>query len=90
MKLPHTRRMLSEAIAGNLDNVEYATDPVFGVQIPTAVDGVPSEVLVPRNTWADKDAYDAKAKTLAKMFAQNFKQFEDEASDAIIQAGPNL
>jgi len=88
MKLPHTRKMLSEALAGNLDNVSYETDPVFGFEIPTSVDGVPSDVLFPRNTWSDKDSYDAKARTLAQMFITNFEQFQDEASDELMNAAP--
>ncbi len=90
MKLSHTRRMLSEAIAGNLQNVEYQKDPIFGVEVPTSVDGVPSEVLIPRNNWKDADEYDVKAKKLAKMFVDNFKKFESEASDALLAAAPNV
>ncbi|MEQ9091865.1 MAG: phosphoenolpyruvate carboxykinase (ATP) [Balneola sp.] len=88
MKLSHTRRMLSEAIAGNLENAVYTKDPIFGVEVPTAVDGVPSEVLIPRNTWSDATEYDVKAKKLAKMFVDNFKKFESEASDALLAAAP--
>lgn len=88
MKLSYTRQMLSEAIAGNLKNVPYETDPVFGLEIPTTVNGVPSEVLLPRNTWADKAAYDAKAKQLATMFVDNFRQFESEASEELMKAAP--
>ena len=90
MKLAHTRRMLSEAIAGNLNNAVYAKDPVFGVEVPTSVDGVPSEVLIPRNTWSDGNEYDVRAKKLAKMFVDNFKKFESEASDALLAAAPNV
>lgn len=88
MKLAHTRRMLSEAIAGNLENVEYVVDPKFGVKIPKTVDGVPSEVLIPRNTWKNKEDYDAKASKLAQMFNDNFKQFESAASKELIAAAP--
>lgn len=90
MKLAYTRKMLSEALAGNLESVEYVTDSIFGVEVPTSVDGVPSEVLIPRNTWNDKEAYDAKAKKLAEMFIENFKQFEDEASDELLSAAPKV
>jgi phosphoenolpyruvate carboxykinase (ATP) len=88
MKLSHTRRMLSEAIAGNLENAVYTKDSIFGVEVPTAVDGVPSEVLIPRNTWKSADEYDIKAKKLAQMFVDNFKKFESEASDALLAAAP--
>jgi phosphoenolpyruvate carboxykinase (ATP) len=90
MKLSLTRRMLTEAIAGNLDNVEYTIDPVFGLQIPSTVDGVPSEVLTPRNTWADKDAYDKKALELANMFKNNFARFEAQSSKEIVESGPKV
>ncbi|MEX0721452.1 MAG: phosphoenolpyruvate carboxykinase [Balneolaceae bacterium] len=90
MELSHTRRMLSEAIAGNLKNVSYKTDPIFGVQVPSEIEGVPSQVLTPRNTWSDKDAYDAKAKELAEMFRENFKQFESEASEELMEVSPRI
>ncbi len=88
MELEYTRQMLSEALAGNLNNVEFETDPVFGLSIPQKVEGIPDEVLNPRNTWDDKDAYDKKAKQLAEMFEENFKQFKDKASDQLAEAGP--
>jgi len=90
MKLSHTRKMLSEAIAGNLDDGEFQTEPIFGLSIPKSVDGVPSEVLIPRNTWKDKEAYDRKAKKLASMFDENFKKFKNQASKNIVEAGPEL
>jgi len=75
MKLSYTRAMINAAFAGELDNVAFETDPVFGLSIPTSCPGVPSEILNPRNTWADKDAYDAKAKEVFEMFENNFKKF---------------
>ncbi|SMO97070.1 phosphoenolpyruvate carboxykinase (ATP) [Gracilimonas mengyeensis] len=90
MKLAHTRRMLSEAIAGNLDKEEFIKDPVFGLAIPKKINGVPNEVLIPRNTWKDKAAYDAKAEELAQMFVENFSQFEEEASEEILSAAPKI
>ncbi len=90
MKLPYTRKMLTEAIAGNLNDGEFVKDPIFGLMIPTKVEGVPSELLIPRNTWDDPEAYDAKAKELAGMFVKNFKKFEDQASEAILKAAPNV
>ena len=90
MKLPHTRRMLKEAIEGNLDKVEYKKDPIFGLSIPQHVDGVPDSVLTPRDTWENTGSYDAKAKKLAKMFIDNFEQFADEASDELLAAAPNI
>jgi phosphoenolpyruvate carboxykinase (ATP) len=75
MKLGHTRAMLTAALGGQLDSVEYVTDPVFGLSIPTSCPNVPSEVLNPRETWADKSAYDAKATELKSMFDANFTKF---------------
>ena len=90
MKLGHTRQMLSEALEGNLDNATFEIDDVFGLAIPTEVDDIPSEILFPRNTWEDKEAYDEKADRLAEMFAENFEQFEEEASKELIKAGPKV
>ncbi|MGV3618608.1 MAG: phosphoenolpyruvate carboxykinase (ATP) [Fimbriimonas sp.] len=75
MRLAHTRAMLAAAFAGELDDVPYDIDPVFGLHIPTSCPGVPSEVLSPRETWADKDLYDAKAGELKAMFDANFEKF---------------
>ncbi len=88
MDLPHTRRMLSEAIDGNLDEVSYYTEPVFGLRIPENIEGVPKKILRPRNTWQDKEAYDRKAAQLAKMFQQNFERFSKKASKELLAAGP--
>ncbi|OYV68706.1 MAG: hypothetical protein B7Z72_08035, partial [Gemmatimonadetes bacterium 21-71-4] len=63
-------------------------DPVFGLHVPTAIAGVPSEVLRPRDTWADKAAYDAQAKKLAGMFRANFAQFEHVVDGNVRKAGP--
>jgi phosphoenolpyruvate carboxykinase (ATP) len=60
------------------------------VAIPTAVEGVPNEILVPKNTWADKDGFDATAQKLARMFAANFQKYESHASAAVKAAGPQI
>jgi phosphoenolpyruvate carboxykinase (ATP) len=88
MKLGYTRAMVAAVLEGQLDQVEFTTEPFFGLQIPTAVPGVPEEVLNPRNTWADKDNYDAQARNLVGMFIENFKQFEAGVSEEIKAAGP--
>ncbi|MDX1585721.1 MAG: phosphoenolpyruvate carboxykinase (ATP), partial [Balneolaceae bacterium] len=67
MKLSYTRQMLSEALDGNLDDATFEIDPVFELAIPKEVDGVPGDILFPRNTWKNKDAYDQKAERLAGM-----------------------
>jgi phosphoenolpyruvate carboxykinase (ATP) len=73
-----------------LNNVEYVVDPIFGVQVPTSCPNVPTEVLTPKNTWSDGDAYDAQARKLAGMFVENFKQFEAEVSDEVKAGAPRL
>jgi phosphoenolpyruvate carboxykinase (ATP) len=88
MKLSYTRAMVRAALAGQLDDVEYLTDPIFGFAVPTSVPGVPSEVLQPRETWSDPAGYDAQARKLAAMFRENFAEFADQVSDEIRNAGP--
>jgi phosphoenolpyruvate carboxykinase (ATP) len=88
MKLSHTRRMVSAALSGELDGAEMVTDPVFGLSIPKHVKDVPDQVLNPRETWADKAAYDAQAQKLAGMFRKNFEQFAETAGEKIAAAGP--
>jgi len=88
MKLSYTRAIVDAIHAGTLDDVETVVDPVFGVEVPTSVPGVPSEVLIPRDTWSDGSKYDAAAKRLAGLFNDNFEQYRKGSSDAIINAGP--
>jgi phosphoenolpyruvate carboxykinase (ATP) len=88
MPIEHTRALLNAALEGRLANAEYVDDPVFDVQVPTACEGVPSEVLKPRQTWSDPDAYDAKAAELAELFHDNFEQFSAEVTEEVRRAGP--
>ncbi len=90
IKLQYTRKMLSEAIDGKLNNMEYVKDPIFGFQVPIQVPDVPSKILIPRYTWEDAMEYDKKAKELAQMFVYNFKQFESQASKSLLNAAPRL
>ena len=90
MKIQYTRAMLNAALDGKLDKVEYDIDPIFNLQIPKSCDGVPSDVLNPRNTWKDKNAYDEMSKKLAGMFVNNFKEYEAETEKEIAAAGPKL
>ena len=68
--------------------METNPDPVFGVHVPVTCPGVPVEVLNPRNTWADKEAYDRAAQDLAARFQKNFVQYSDHVSDEVAAAGP--
>ncbi|HCJ33496.1 MAG TPA: phosphoenolpyruvate carboxykinase (ATP), partial [Ktedonobacter sp.] len=87
ININYTRAMVRAAISGNLDNVEMVTDPVFGLRSPISCPDVPSEVLIPRNTWKDKEAYDRMAADLAERFKKNFQQFT-LPSDEVRNAGP--
>jgi phosphoenolpyruvate carboxykinase (ATP) len=89
MKLAYTRRMVSAALSGELDEVDTYQDPFFGLQVPTNVDGVPDEVLRPRSTWSDGQAYDDQASSLARMFKENFEQFAETVAREVREAGPN-
>lgn len=90
MKLKYTRAMITAALNGQLDQVDFVAHPIFGVEMPQSCPNVPAELLNPRNTWADPAAYDAQAKALAKQFIENFKKYEDGSSDAIKGAGPKI
>ncbi len=76
MKLSYTRAMINAALEGKLDDVSYVVDKHFDLNIPESCPDVPSEILNPRNTWTDKEAYDAKAQELVNSFKENFKKFE--------------
>ena len=88
MRIAHTRAMVHAALDGALRDVPFETEPNFGLSVPTACPGVPSEVLNPRNTWSDTDAYDTKARELAAMFEDNFREFEGTVPPEVRAAGP--
>lgn len=90
MKLSYTRAMITAALEGKLDHAETITDPIFGVAIPKQVPGVPGEVLVPRNTWADKAAYDEKARFLAGLFVKNFEKYASGVTEEVLAAAPKV
>ncbi|MBL7774587.1 MAG: phosphoenolpyruvate carboxykinase (ATP) [Saprospiraceae bacterium] len=88
IKLAYTRAMITAALRGELDDANYIQHRVFGLAMPTSCPNVPADILSPRNTWADKDAYDAKANQLANEFVKNFEKFADEAAPEILAAAP--
>ena len=88
MKLKFTRAMITAALRGELDNVEFKEHPVFGMSFPTSCPNVPSEILDPRNTWQDKNGYDATADKLAKQFNANFDKYKEGANAEILAAAP--
>jgi phosphoenolpyruvate carboxykinase (ATP) len=88
MKISYTRAMIRAILNGSLSSVETHPDPIFGVNVPVSCPEVPAEVLQPRNTWADKDAYDRQAHDLARRFNENFKKYESGVSDEVKAAAP--
>jgi phosphoenolpyruvate carboxykinase (ATP) len=88
--LKHTRAIIHAIHSGALDKVDTVEDPTFGVAVPTAVPDVPAEILIPKNTWPEADAYDRTARKLASLFAQNFEKYEAGSSREILEAGPRL
>ncbi|KEO73848.1 phosphoenolpyruvate carboxykinase (ATP) [Anditalea andensis] len=90
MKLKYTRAMISAALDGQLDQVPFENHEIFGVSVPTSCPNVPDNILNPKNTWADKDAYDIKAHDLAKSFVENFQKYASFASEEIISGAPKV
>ena len=90
MKIAYTRAMITAALSGALDNVQYRRHPIFNLDMPTSCPGVAADVLDPRSTWADTSAYDTQAAKLAAMFVENFKTFSADVDPAVIAAGPVL
>ncbi len=88
MKLRYTRAMIDAALSGELEDVSFEQHPVFGLAMPTECKNVPAEVLNPRETWKDKEAYDKKANSLARSFNENFEKFEKQANQEIMNGAP--
>ena len=87
ISLKYTRAMVSAALKGELENGEFEVDPYFGVSVPKAIEGVPSELLMPEKTWENKEEYHAKAKDLVNRFVENFKKY-DKMPAEVVNAGP--
>jgi phosphoenolpyruvate carboxykinase (ATP) len=88
IKLSYMRSMIDAIYSGQLAKGKTEKDPIFKLDVLASCPGVPPEILIPRNTWADKSAYDHTARKLADLFAENFKKFESGVSDAVRDAGP--
>jgi phosphoenolpyruvate carboxykinase (ATP) len=88
IKLGHTRRMVTAVLSGALDRAPVECDPIFGLGIPAAVEGVPAELLRPWSTWQARAAYDDAAAHLADLFVQSFKPYESQVGDEVLAAGP--
>ena len=90
MSLPYTRALITAALDGKLENVAYETMEVFGLAMPTSCPGVPAELLNPKRTWKESDAYDQKLAELATAFLKNFEKFAASASEEVAQAAPRI
>jgi phosphoenolpyruvate carboxykinase (ATP) len=88
IRLAYTRAMVTAALNGELEKAEYVHDDRFNLEIPLGVSGVPSDILIPRNTWEDKEAYDRQADKLAEMFIENFDRKYPDMPEAVREAGP--
>ena len=88
IKIKHTRALLNAALDGSLNDARFVIDPRFGFEVPQSCEGVPEEILNPRETWGDGANYDATANQLANMFVENFKQFEQGTSQEVLDAAP--
>jgi phosphoenolpyruvate carboxykinase (ATP) len=88
MKLSYTRAMIHAALENKLNEVVYEKHSVFGVNVPQSCPNVSSEILNPRQTWQDKEAYDAKANLLAQKFVKNFEKYAGYANEEILGGSP--
>ena len=88
IKLKYTRAMITSILNGDLDDMEFIQDPIFGLHFPKSCPNVPTEMLDPINTWEQKGAYVSKAIQLAHSFHLNFEKFANQASQKIIEGGP--
>jgi phosphoenolpyruvate carboxykinase (ATP) len=89
INLPYTRAIVRAALQGQIDDAEIYVDPVFGLHVPLRIPGVPDQLMRPRATWRDPAAYDAKARDLARLFAENFTKFDGVAAEVAL-AGPKI
>ena len=88
ISIHYTRAMLNAAITGDLEEVSYKTDPIFGFDVPPSGPEVPSDVLDPASSWPSKDAYTKKYRSLASRFIDNFKKYSEGCEPSIIKSGP--
>ena len=88
ISLKYTRRMVNAALDGELKNAIYATEPYFGLAVPQAIEGVPTDLLHPQSSWDDDAAYDERALKMIEMFRNNFEKFADATSADVLNGGP--
>jgi phosphoenolpyruvate carboxykinase (ATP) len=91
ISIKDTRGIVDAILDGSIDKADTKTIPVFSFKVPTALPGVDSGILDPRDTYADASEWEKKAKDLAERFIKNFKKYEtNEAGKALVAAGPQL
>lgn len=91
MSIKDTRKIIDAILDGSIERTDWTSFPLFGFEIPTALEGVEARVLNPKNTWEDKEAYDSTLLKLAGMFVENFDKFTDvEAGQRLSAYGPKL
>lgn len=88
ISLKYTRAMISSALNGELNKVDYSKDPIFGLNFPKECKGVPAEILEAKNTWENKEEYERIANKLANVFVNNFNQFKEFANEEILASAP--
>ena len=89
ISITHTRSMITAILNGSIEQSDFVTDPVFGVQIPNTLKGVNANILSPRDTWEDREEYDRETKKLARLFIENFKKYVMDQPE-LIYAGPQI
>lgn len=90
ISIRHTRALLNAALSGQLNDVKYTKDPIFGFLVPMECPDVPAEVLSPSSSWGDKKEYDRRYRDLAMRFKENFAKFTDHTPPEIVEAGPKV
>ncbi len=90
MDLPHTRAIIDAIHDGSLREQPTVSDEIFGFEVPTSCPNVPSELLIPRNTWDDGEKYDRQARQLAERFAKNFEKYREGVTEEMLEGGPAL
>jgi len=88
ISIRHTRALLSAVLEGKLHQADYRQDPVFGFEVPTSCDGVPTEILEPANTWGNREEYFRRYDGLAARFIENFKLMADGCPPYVVESGP--
>ena len=90
IKLSYTRALITAALNGQLDKVEYGTTPYFGLKFPKSCPDVPADILEPKNAWKDKEAFNHTSQNLAGQFLKNFEQYASAANEEILAAAPKV